>query len=132
MRNEDASKHSSVVLLLILQKTKAHYVIGSLNRNRMRIQASLMPPRTLSWRVATVRQCSMLWEALHQFRLRQRLLSKHGPRRLRPRKGMKMLKPNDALRTFMISKAVPNWDAFAAKVPGAREILEKYRAAAKK
>jgi TRAP-type C4-dicarboxylate transport system substrate-binding protein len=47
-------------------------------------------------------------------------------------KGMKMLKPNDALRAFMISKAVPNWDAFAAKVPGAREILEKYRTAAKK
>jgi TRAP-type C4-dicarboxylate transport system substrate-binding protein len=47
-------------------------------------------------------------------------------------KGMKMIPSNDALRTFMISKAVPNWDAFAAKVPGAREILEKYRAAAKK
>jgi len=47
-------------------------------------------------------------------------------------KGMKMIQADDAVRTFMISKAVPAWDAFVAKVPGAKEILEKYRAAAKK
>lgn len=47
-------------------------------------------------------------------------------------KGMKMIQANDALRAFMIAKAVPAWDAFAAKVPAAREILDKYRAAAKK
>ena len=47
-------------------------------------------------------------------------------------KGMKMIEASDALRAFMTSKAAPSWDAFAANVPGAREILEKYRAAAKK
>jgi TRAP-type C4-dicarboxylate transport system substrate-binding protein len=47
-------------------------------------------------------------------------------------KGMKMVHVSDAVRTFMISKAVPAWNDFANKVPGAREIIEKYRSAAKK
>lgn len=47
-------------------------------------------------------------------------------------KGMKMVSPDDALRAFMTAKASPTWDAFAAKVPAARELLDKYRAAAKK
>lgn len=47
-------------------------------------------------------------------------------------KGMKMVQPTDELRAFMTSKAIPVWDAFIAKVPAAREIVEKYRAAAKK
>lgn len=47
-------------------------------------------------------------------------------------KGMKMIKADDALRAFMVSKATPIWDAYVAKVPAAREIIEKYRAAAKK
>ena len=47
-------------------------------------------------------------------------------------KGMSLVKPADELRAFMISKAEPMWSAFAHDVPGAREIIEKYRAEAKK
>ncbi len=47
-------------------------------------------------------------------------------------KGVKMLQANDALRTFMIAKATPKWDAFITQVPAGREIIEKYRAVVKK
>lgn len=47
-------------------------------------------------------------------------------------KGVKLVKANADVQTFMIKKAAPMWDAFMNHVPAAREIIEKYRAATKK
>lgn len=47
-------------------------------------------------------------------------------------KGIKLVEPDAKIRAFMIEKAKPTWDAFMTKVPAAREIIEKYRAAANK
>ncbi|MBS0532161.1 MAG: TRAP transporter substrate-binding protein [Proteobacteria bacterium] len=47
-------------------------------------------------------------------------------------KGIKLVKPDAKVQTFMTEKAVPAWQAFMTKVPAAREIIEKYRAATKK
>ncbi|MGH6714563.1 MAG: TRAP transporter substrate-binding protein [Bradyrhizobium sp.] len=47
-------------------------------------------------------------------------------------KGIKLVQPDAKIRDFMIGKAKPTWEAFMTKVPSARAIIEKYRAAAKK
>lgn len=47
-------------------------------------------------------------------------------------KGMRMIKSTDELRAFMVSKGEPKWSSFAKDVPGAKDIIEKYRAEAKK
>jgi TRAP-type C4-dicarboxylate transport system substrate-binding protein len=55
-----------------------------------------------------------------------------GKLKLLSEKGIKMVKAPDELRTFMVLKATPAWDAFIAKVPEARDIITKYRAATNK
>jgi TRAP-type transport system periplasmic protein len=47
-------------------------------------------------------------------------------------KGIKLVEVDAKIRDFMTEKATPTWEAFMAKVPVAREIIEKYRATTKK
>ncbi|MCU1340299.1 MAG: hypothetical protein JWO19_5880 [Bryobacterales bacterium] len=47
-------------------------------------------------------------------------------------KGIKLIEADAKIRDLMIEKAKPAWEEFMTKVPPAREIIEKYRAATKK